>query len=154
MNVLVVDDEPQFQLLLRTFLVAEGKKVYTAENGEDALALMERTGIDLVISDVYMPVMDGIKFHRTLREIPGYEQVPFLFVSGFDDQYTLEAVKNPKIDGFFKKGRPMAELREWVTYLTAPEDKRPKLPPGGRDIGKAERLDRADRRGGTRTPRL
>jgi CheY-like chemotaxis protein len=154
MNILVVDDEPQFKLLLKTFLAVDGNRVFLAENGEDALALMEQTGIDLVISDVYMPVMDGIKFHRTLREIPGYEQVPVLFISGFDDQYTLEAVKNPKIDGFFKKGRPMAELREWVAYLTAPEEKRPKLPPGGRDISKAERLDRTDRREGPKTPRL
>jgi CheY-like chemotaxis protein len=77
-----------------------------------------------------MPVMDGIKFHKTLRETPSFETIPFLFISAYDDQHTLDAVKNPKIEGFYRKGRPVAELKEWVLYLTTPEDLRPKYPPG------------------------
>jgi CheY-like chemotaxis protein len=130
MNILVVDDEPEFRLLMRSFLMQEGWEVHVAENGEQALAKLGEEKIDLIISDVYMPVMDGIKFHRTVREMPGYEKLPFLFVSAYDDQYTLDAVKDPRVDGFFRKGRPVANLREWIHFLTAPEDKRPKIPPG------------------------
>ena len=151
MNILIVDDEPEFRMLLKLFLSGEGREVFAAESGEDALEKMEITGMDLIISDVYMPVMDGIRLHRTVRGIPGYEQVPFLFVSGYDDQYTLGAVKDPRIDGFFKKGRPMDELQDWITYLTAPEEDRPKLPPGSKDKTRFEKWDR-NSRGGTRTP--
>jgi len=39
---------------------------HPAENGEEALAKMALEKIDLIVSDIYMPVMDGIKFHKTL----------------------------------------------------------------------------------------
>ena len=129
MNVLVVDDEPQFRLLMKSFLTAPGWNVKTAENGEEALQKLTETGVDFIICDVYMPIMDGIKLHRTVREIAGYETVPFLFVSGYDDEYTLGAIKDPRCDGFYRKGRPTQELREWINYLIAPEGLRPKTPP-------------------------
>jgi len=130
MNILVVDDEPEYRLLMRSFLMQEGWDVFTAEDGEEGLEKMADARMDMIISDVYMPVMDGLKFHKTIREIPGYEHVPFLFVSAYDDQHTLQAVQNPKIEGFLKKGRSIGELKEWIQYLTAPEEKRPKFPPG------------------------
>ena len=74
--------------------------------------------------------MDGFKLRNAIREMPGCVTLPFLFISGYDDQYTLEAVKDPKIEGFFRKGNPIVELKEWIQYLTAPEEKRPKYPPG------------------------
>jgi CheY-like chemotaxis protein len=58
--------------------------------------------MDLIISDIYMPVMDGFKLRNAVREMPGWVTLPFLFLSGYDDQYTLEAVKDPKIEGFRK----------------------------------------------------
>jgi CheY-like chemotaxis protein len=130
MTILVVDDEPQYRLLLDDFLRDEGHNVLTAENGEDALEKMAEMKVDFVISDVYMPVLDGVKFHRMIREIPGYEELPFLFVSAFDDQHTLDAVRNSKFDGFLKKGRPVSVLKQWITYLTLPVDKRPLTRPG------------------------
>jgi CheY-like chemotaxis protein len=135
MNILVVDDEPDYRLLMKAFLMAEGWDVFLAEDGEKALDKMSRTRMDIIISDVYMPVMDGVKFHRTVRGMPGYENIPFLFVSGYDDQLTLEAVKNPRIEGFLKKGRPPGILKEWVIYLTTPEESRPRIPPGGTKFG-------------------
>jgi two-component system chemotaxis response regulator CheY len=130
MNILVVDDDADQRLVLRNVLTMEGWTVFLAENGEEALAKVGPEKIDLIVSDIYMPVMDGIKFHKTLREIPAFGGIPFLFISAYDDQHTLDAVKNPKIEGFYRKGRPVAELKEWVLYLTTPEDLRPKFPPG------------------------
>ena len=130
MNILIVDDEEAQRLLMRNFFMLEGWTVFLAEDGADALEKMKLQKMDIVVSDIYMPAMDGIKLHRTMRETPGYENTPFLFVSAFDDQYTTDAVKIPKIEGFFKKGRPVTELKEWVLYLTAPEELRPKFPPG------------------------
>lgn len=130
MTVLVVDDEGDQRLLMKSLLAMEGWDILVAENGEDALSKIAREKVDLIISDIYMPVMDGIKLHKTVRELAGYETVPFLFISAYDDQYTMEAVKNPKLDGFFKKGGPISELKEWAKFLTTSEDQRPKFPPG------------------------
>ena len=114
MNILVVDDEEAQRSLIGNLLHLKGWTVYLAENGEEALNTMAKAKIDLIISDVYMPVMDGIKLYNIVREIPGYEQLPFLFVSAYDDEHTQSTVKDPKIEGFFKKGRPVAELEGWV----------------------------------------
>jgi len=152
MNILIVDDEPEFRLLLRSFLSVEGMDVFLAENGEDALSKMETTGMDLIISDIYMPVVDGIKLHKKVRQIPGYERVPFLFISGYDDEYTLGAVQDPRLDGFFRKGRSMEELREWIAYLTSPEETRPRIPPEPRGNPRTQKWERWRRRGGAWTP--
>jgi CheY-like chemotaxis protein len=131
MTILVVDDEPEYRLIMRSVLMTEGHKVMLAENGEEGIERMKEAQVDLVISDIYMPIMDGIKFHRTIRSLPQFEKTPFLFVSAFDDQHTLEAVQDPRYEGFLRKARPVEELIEWINYLGMPEGKRPKLPPGG-----------------------
>jgi two-component system sensor histidine kinase/response regulator len=153
MTILVVDDEPEYRLIMRSVLTNEGYEVALAENGEEALEKMEQGGIDFVISDIYMPVMDGIKFHRMARAVPKFEKIPFLFVSAFDDQHTLEAVKDPQVDGFLRKARPVEEMIEWIQYLTAPLEERPKMPPGGFRLRSAKPVDprRAGSRGTTPT---
>jgi CheY-like chemotaxis protein len=130
MTVLVVDDEPTFRLVVREFLMAEGYDVLTAENGDEALRKLAVIQPDIIISDVYMPVMDGVRLHRSVREIARYEKLPFLFVSGYNDEYTLTAMRDPQFDGFMRKGRPPQELKEWIQYLTSPADKRQKFLPG------------------------
>jgi len=131
-SILVVDDEPEYRLITRSILNTEGYNVVLAENGQDALDRLKEGSVDLVIADIYMPVMDGIKLNRTVRAMPQFEKLPFLFVSAFDDQHTLSAIQDPRQDGFLRKARPIEELLEWVAYLLIPEEDRPKIPPGGR----------------------
>jgi CheY-like chemotaxis protein len=152
MTILVVDDEPEYRLIMRSVLMAEGYDVVLAENGEEALEKLKETTIDLVISDIYMPVMDGIRFHRTVRATPELETLPFLFVSAYDDQHTLDAVKDPRYEGFLRKARPVEEMIEWIVYLTTPEEKRPKSPPSG--MKPRPGFVRPGNRGGTNTPIL
>ena len=67
-QILVVDDDKNTRLLMKAVLQAENYTVFTAENGADALNLLDREHIDLVVLDVMMPKMDGYAFTRTLRE--------------------------------------------------------------------------------------
>jgi CheY-like chemotaxis protein len=131
MTILVVDDEPEYRLIMRSVLMSEGWDVLLAEHGEEGMEKLRDSKVDLIISDIYMPIMDGIKFHREVRSNPDFEKLPFLFVSAYDDQHTLDAVKDPRYEGFLRKARPVEELIEWINYLTTPEESRPKLPPGG-----------------------
>jgi len=153
MNILVVDDEPEYRLIMRSVLMSEGNDVLLAENGEEALEKLKESKVDLVISDIYMPIMDGIRFHRTVRAMPEFEKLPFLFISAYDDQHTVDAVKDPRYEGFLRKARPVEELMEWVQYLSTPEEKRPKMPPGGLR-SRAKEQTRTSTRGGTSTPIL
>lgn len=78
-HILVVDDDKNTRLLLKAVLEAEHYTVFTAENGEDALAVMDREHIDLVVLDIMMPKMDGYEFTRTLRE--NRSTLPILMIS-------------------------------------------------------------------------
>ena len=78
-RILVVDDDKNTRLLLKAVLEAENYTVVTAANGEEALAAMEHSHIDLVVLDVMMPKMDGYTFTKTLRA--GDNNLPILMVS-------------------------------------------------------------------------
>ena len=78
-HILVVDDDKNTRLLLRAVLEAENYRVSTAENGVEALDIMDREHIDLVVLDIMMPKMDGYRFTETLRE--GSSSLPILMVS-------------------------------------------------------------------------
>ncbi len=124
MTILVVDDEPSYRLAVREVLMAEGHDVLTAENGEEALRKLSLIEPDIIVSDIYMPVMDGRKLHRAVREMARYEKLPFLFVSGYSDEQTMTAVSDPRYDGFLSKASSLKDLIEWIKYLTTPLEKR------------------------------
>ena len=78
-QIMVVDDDRNTRMLLKAVLEAENYSVYTAENGEDALAVMDLHHIDLVVLDIMMPKMDGYEFTKSLRE--SNNNLPVLMVS-------------------------------------------------------------------------
>lgn len=78
-KLLVVDDNKNTRELMRAVLEAENYTVFTAEDGQAALEVMDTQHIDLVILDVMMPRMDGYEFTRTLRA--NDNDLPILMVS-------------------------------------------------------------------------
>lgn len=78
-RILVVDDDKNTRLLLKAVLQAENYTVFTAENGENALEVMDQEHIDLVVLDIMMPKMDGYTFTKTLRETNN--NLPILMIS-------------------------------------------------------------------------
>jgi DNA-binding response OmpR family regulator len=78
-HILVVDDDKNTRLFLKAVLERAGYTVSTAENGEDALDVMDKEHVDLVVLDIMMPKMDGYEFTKTLREAQNY--LPILMVS-------------------------------------------------------------------------
>ena len=78
-RILVADDDKNTRRLLQAMLEYENYRVFTAENGEEALAVLDREYIDLVVLDVMMPKLDGYEFTRILRE--NRSDLPILMVS-------------------------------------------------------------------------
>ena len=78
-DILVVDDDRNTRLLMQALLEGERYNVHLASNGEEALDVMDRQHIDLVILDVMMPKMDGYAFTRELRSVNN--NLPILMVS-------------------------------------------------------------------------
>ena len=78
-NILVADDDKNTRLLMKAILEAEHYRVFTAVDGQDALAVLDQEHIDLVVLDIMMPNMDGYEFTSTLRE--SNNTLPILMVS-------------------------------------------------------------------------
>ncbi len=76
----MVDDEAQIRTMLTQMLELEGFEVHTAENGEEGLALVGKYAFDLVITDMIMPVKDGLKFIMEL--VRDYPDLRILAISG------------------------------------------------------------------------
>lgn len=82
LEVLVVDDDPDMQLLVAEALGRAGHRVRCAGNGQQALRLLE-DGLrpQLILLDIVMPVMDGIAFLRLKKTIDELQQIPVVVVS-------------------------------------------------------------------------
>ena len=80
-RLMLVDDDPNLILLVRDYLEFRGYEVITAENGVEALALLEHDVPDLIICDIMMPEMDGYTLVKIIREHPLTSWVPVLFLS-------------------------------------------------------------------------
>ena len=78
-SILVADDDKNTRLLMQAILEGAGYRVVTAVDGQDALEMLEKEHIDLVVLDVMMPRMDGYTFTETLRQ--GNSNLPILMVS-------------------------------------------------------------------------
>jgi len=68
-TILVVDDEKNYLVVLRAFLSEEGYETLTADSAHEALEIVESTDLDLVLTDMKMPSMDGIELLRRIKEI-------------------------------------------------------------------------------------
>ena len=79
-RVLVVDDSPSLQLLLRTVLEEAGHELYLAASGEEALELYKRHPIEVVVTDIQMPRGDGLELITALKGL--YPDASIVAVSG------------------------------------------------------------------------
>lgn len=81
-TILVVEDNKNLRMLMSDRLEMEGYKIYQSENGEEALEVLENNKIDLLITDIMMPTMDGYQLIDLLRSA-GYS-MPVLMVTAKD----------------------------------------------------------------------
>ncbi|MBI5559514.1 MAG: sigma-54-dependent Fis family transcriptional regulator [Deltaproteobacteria bacterium] len=82
-TILVVDDEPNYLIVLAELLRDEGFEVFTAENGEKALEVVRTTDLDLVLTDMQMPVMGGMELLRGLKSIN--HDLPVIMLTAFGE---------------------------------------------------------------------
>ena len=92
-RILVVDDTPDSLDMLRILLEGEGAVAETALSGADALKKAETLQIDLVISDISMPGMDGYEFLKELRRQSRYAEIPAIALTGFGRQEDVERTR-------------------------------------------------------------
>lgn len=110
MRILAVEDEPEYLEMLQEVMKSLGHSITIAQNGKEALSLLDRQQIDVVVSDVKMPEMNGIEFHRKLRERQGHRNTPFIFLTGLDDITQVKAECKGDCDLLLQKPFPIDKL--------------------------------------------
>ena len=91
-SILAVDDSASMRDLVRFVLEKAGYAVVQATDGVEALEVARQRAVDLVLTDVHMPRMDGIALIRELRALPAYKFVPMLVL-------TTESSGDKKLEG-------------------------------------------------------
>src|SRR5436309_8280258 len=82
-TILVVENEVSNRILIERVLSTRGYYCLTASNGREALAVLDRERVDLILTDLSMPVLDGYQTTQLIRARPGLESVPIVAVTAF-----------------------------------------------------------------------
>lgn len=81
LTILVVDDSSSMRAVIRIALSRAGYEVLEADDGETAVKLLDGRRIDFIVSDVNMPIMDGLTFVSHVRASPGYRFTPIAMIT-------------------------------------------------------------------------
>jgi two-component system chemotaxis response regulator CheY len=101
--VLSVDDSASIRQMVRLTLQGAGYEVIEAVDGVDGLAKAKTTVVNMVVTDLNMPNMDGLQLIRALRELPAYRGVPILFLTTESDDEKKKEAKSAGATGWITK---------------------------------------------------
>ena len=101
LTVLFVEDEPVIQKQTADMLKIFFGNVFISSNGKEALDMFEDNSIDIVLTDIKMPLMCGLELTQKIRAID--DGIPIILLSSFGDQNTLLQAANCGIDGYILK---------------------------------------------------
>ena len=137
-NILICDDEPDIRSALKIYLSGEGYGIFEAENGSQALDIIAKEEISLLLMDVMMPVMDGITALSTLRKT---SNIPVILLTAKSQDFDKVSGLNAGADDYITKpfvpveviARVRSQLRRYKRLggATEPEEKDSKLCNGG-----------------------
>ncbi len=108
-HILVVDDDANLRELLTETLQAIGYQTTSATDGEEALREIRKNSFDLIITDVKMPIMDGISLLNTIKQ--QQPDLPVLFITGVTEP---EAIGQGSPDGFLAKPFRISHIEELI----------------------------------------
>lgn len=112
-RILCVDDEPMILDFLEKILASKGYEVSKAQNGEEALDSVRTERIDLVISDVKMPKMDGFELCRRIKEDERNRDIPLVMITGLtakEDQ--VKGIEAGEVQGVFAAARDITKRKQ------------------------------------------
>jgi len=122
-RVLVVEDQPINRMIVEELLQEMGIEVVLAENGQDALQILDRLAadaFDLVFMDLQMPVMDGLTTTRKIREQPAHARLPIIALTAHTMQHEKEAALAAGMNDHLSKPFEVQAMRRILARWIAP----------------------------------
>lgn len=112
--ILVVDDDPSFRNYVREVLESADYKVREANDGLEALDLMNDTTVELILADVAMPRMNGYQLFEQLSQHPKRSKIPFIFLSARAMDSDVRFAKEMGVDDYLVKDLSVEDLLSTV----------------------------------------
>ena len=141
-KVLLVDDDEVTLLVTALALRERGFQVSEALSGEQALGLLGDASPDIVVLDAMMPGLDGFETCRTVRTLPGLENVPVLMLTGLDDDASITRAYRAGATDFFVKSNQWSLLDGRLCYLLRASRTRLELERSKAKLARAQDLAR------------
>ena len=116
-DLLVADDDPIMREFASVYLASPSATVFTAENGEDALAQLEARSFDLLLLDLDMPVMNGFEVLERLRADPATARLPIIVITGREDIVSIDKAYALGATSFINKPVNWRLLAYQVRYV-------------------------------------
>jgi len=117
MKIMLVDNDPVYINLMAEVLRLHSFSIVTAPNGEAALEMLRKEPVDLVISDISMPKMNGINLYKNIRTDERLRNILFAWNSGYRELRDVVDVENPTIDFKLDKAMPMPSFLYFISGL-------------------------------------
>lgn len=102
-SILIVDDNTNYQRVLRYTLTRANYNVNVASNGEDGLVSLREKPVDLVILDLMMPNMDGVSMVKQMRKEEKLANIPVIILTASGDQMERQAAENAEVNMILTK---------------------------------------------------
>lgn len=116
-RILLVDDTETILLFLKTLLAGQGFDFLTAKNGAEAVERTRRERPDLVLLDIFMPVMDGIEACRVMKGDPELKNIPVVIVTARSEAENVERCLEAGCDDYVFKPIRKLELLDKINRL-------------------------------------
>lgn len=117
-KILLAEDTPFFQTVLREYLSSVGLNVDVADDGVQAIELLEHNQYDLIVSDIEMPNMDGWELLRKIRENSNWKHLPVIAVTSLSDESVIKRGKQAGFDDWLVKLDKELMLKCMQNYLS------------------------------------
>jgi DNA-binding NtrC family response regulator len=114
-KILVVDDDDTIRFLLMDTLAALGYKTFGAINGEEALTKIAQLGVDLVVTDIRMPRLNGVDLLKQIKD--KFPDLPVLIITAYNYTYTKDQVLQSGADGFLAKPFRISKIEEQIRSI-------------------------------------
>src|SRR5436305_12624144 len=118
-TILVVENEVSNRILIERVLSTRGFRCLPASNGKEALAILGHEQVDLILTDLSMPVLDGYRTTQLIRARPGLANVPIVAVTAFALNDEGEAARQIGCTEYLTKPFKPRQLLEVVDRLLA-----------------------------------
>lgn len=102
-KIMTVDDSPTVRKVLNEALSGAGYQVVEASDGEEAVNMLEQTDIDLLVTDLNMPNMDGVELIKRVRQQPGKRFMPIIMLTSVSQKEMKAAGKKAGASGWVTK---------------------------------------------------